>query len=241
MGSPPKGDMMGLGRHCGYPTCHLLDFLPLQCPGCSQFFCKEHGLPFAHSCPAQTNSTTVLCEACQQVVVIPIGVASQDRIAQHQAQGCQSIGGKHYKCGAIGCQTADYLYMPCSSCKRHMCVRHRMCQDHACTSLSQPIEREVTSRVAPPPRPSTKVTKPISTKAGQTALKVQLMKLKLHAKPLASVTLGQRHYLRIVLSLGHHPDSLLIYAPQSWSAGRLLDAVAEAARIANQNNQLTVQ
>ena len=44
---------MEIGSHCFFTGCNRLDFLPIKCPLCKNFFCKDHSLPSVHDCPFQ--------------------------------------------------------------------------------------------------------------------------------------------------------------------------------------------
>src|SRR5215475_4311649 len=46
-------DLPEIGVHCSLQTCRVLDLLPILCH-CSQYFCRYHIDPSAHSCPINT-------------------------------------------------------------------------------------------------------------------------------------------------------------------------------------------
>ena len=39
-----------LGKNCMRADCNVLDFLPIKCQYCGDFFCSKHFLPTDHSC-----------------------------------------------------------------------------------------------------------------------------------------------------------------------------------------------
>ena len=60
---PP--DLLSVGRHCAFPECHQLDFLPFECKDCRQSFCQEHRSATAHKCSAPRREPDALvCPLC---------------------------------------------------------------------------------------------------------------------------------------------------------------------------------
>jgi hypothetical protein len=46
---------MGIGKHCAFPECNQLDFLPFKCDCCNKVFCLEHRTYASHRCEKSGN------------------------------------------------------------------------------------------------------------------------------------------------------------------------------------------
>lgn len=58
-------DLLSVGKHCAFPDCHQLDFLPFVCKDCGQAYCQEHRTSASHQClAAQREPDTLLCPLC---------------------------------------------------------------------------------------------------------------------------------------------------------------------------------
>jgi len=103
-------ELPSLGRHCGWPACQQLDFLPLECGYCSATFCKQH-LPFdSHACPKR-----------------------QDRVLE--ADECRTSEG--FGCSWQDCKRRELVAVLCSQCGLQICLDHRLATQHDCPSLKQ--------------------------------------------------------------------------------------------------------
>lgn len=49
-------ELLNIGRHCANPDCKQLDYLPLKCQHCQNYYCAEHSKPKQHSCPNQPST-----------------------------------------------------------------------------------------------------------------------------------------------------------------------------------------
>ncbi|KAG8441891.1 hypothetical protein GDO86_010899 [Hymenochirus boettgeri] len=149
---------LDIGQHCSAEHCGQLDFLPFQCDACSQVFCLEHRSKESHSCSQVASS----------------------------ASGRKSEESTIYLCMYEGCSEKELVPVLCPYCEKHFCLGHRHQSDHECDKLQVPKPRMVaTQQLVKDIVDSKKSTSNCKVRKGaknaETAAKVALMKLKLHA------------------------------------------------------------
>ncbi|KAM9303802.1 AN1-type zinc finger protein 1 isoform 3-T3 [Morus bassanus] len=166
-----------LGQHCGVAGCRQLDFLPFVCDGCSGVFCLQHRSQDAHGC-------------------------SKVNIRNNSVKPDQH---KSYPCSYKGCNGKELLPVLCPYCEKHFCLRHRHQSDHECEKLDTPRPRMAATQqlvkhiIDSTKNEEAKSKKRKGVKNSETAAKVALMKLKMHACGDKSLPQYQYH--------GHHLGS----------------------------------
>uniref|UniRef100_A0A0N5AE34 AN1-type domain-containing protein n=1 Tax=Syphacia muris TaxID=451379 RepID=A0A0N5AE34_9BILA len=130
----------GFGRHCSFPDCHRLDFLPIRCDACNKDFCTDHYSYSAHSCDKskKRDVQVPVCPLCRKVVPVARGQLPDGPMNEHIETGCQSSRGQIYKfrCSVKGCKKRELVQMKCDKCCNNFCVFHRLPVDHKCTNGS---------------------------------------------------------------------------------------------------------
>ncbi|XP_053415292.1 AN1-type zinc finger protein 1 isoform X4 [Nycticebus coucang] len=78
-------------------------------------------------------------------------------------------------------------------------------------------------------------------KNSQTAAKVALMKLKMHADGDKSLPQTERIYFQVFLPKGSKEKSKAMFFCYRWSIGRVIDSAASLANLKNDNNKFTAK
>lgn len=204
-----------LGDRCAVTDCGQLDFLPVGCSACGATFCKDHYLPFQHSCPASS-------------------------LPQRPDGGSQDSQPPPLPvCALTSCRTKELVEMLCPHCQLHFCLQHRHQVDHNCVHYAPPQERMVqTAALVQQIQEKAANKKPTrqGVKSDQLAAKVQLMKLKQKSKGLTELPAQERVYFLVELPLeGKAPEA--VFVSSTWSIGKCVDYIASLCRIPNYNNQ----
>ncbi|XP_068090962.1 AN1-type zinc finger protein 1 [Hyperolius riggenbachi] len=209
---------LDIGQHCEVQHCAQLDFLPFVCDGCSKVFCLEHRSRTSHGC-------------------VQIPASSDSR---------KSEGSSQYPCTYKGCSDKELVQVLCPFCDKHFCLRHRHQSDHECEKLETPkprmaatqqlVKEIVESKKSAPP---SKVRK--GAKNSETAAKVALMKLKLHALGDKSLPQSERVYFQVFLPKGGKEKSKAMFFCRMWSIGKVVDYAASLASLKNDNNRATAK
>ncbi|KAG8546692.1 hypothetical protein GDO81_029972 [Engystomops pustulosus] len=124
--------------------------------------------------------------------------------------------------------------------------RHRHQSDHECEKLEAPKQRMfatqqlvkeiVDSKKSAPPN---KVRR--GAKNAETAAKVALMKLKLHALGDKSLPQSERIYFQVYLPKGGKDKSKAMFFCKKWSIGKVVDYAASMASLKNDNNKASAK
>ncbi|KAK2527923.1 Zfand1 [Columba guinea] len=211
-----------LGQHCGVPECRQLDFLPFVCDGCSGVFCLQHRSRDAHGC-SEVNIRN-----------------SSVKTDQHRS----------YPCSYKGCNGKELLPVLCPCCEKHFCLRHRHQSDHECEKLETPQPRMVATqqlvkhiigKYDSKKSEEAKSKKLKGAKNSETAAKVALMKLKMHACGDKSLPQTERIYFQVFLPKGNKEKSKPMFFCSKWSIGKVVDSAASLASLKNNNNKSTAQ
>ncbi|XP_070333563.1 AN1-type zinc finger protein 1 isoform X2 [Odocoileus virginianus] len=173
---------LNVGRHCQVERCRRLDFLPFVCDGCSGVFCLEHRSRESHSCP----EVTVLNKRTKS-----------DTHTSHP-------------CSFRECAERELVPIMCPYCEKNFCLRHRHQSDHNCEKLEIPRPRMAASQklvkdVIDSKTGETASKRRKGAKNSETAAKVALMKLKMHAA--GDKSLPQRLSFLPVLGVLHYHQS----------------------------------
>ncbi|NXQ54058.1 ZFAN1 protein, partial [Anthoscopus minutus] len=221
-----------VGQHCGVPECRQLDFLPFVCDGCSGIFCLQHRSRDAHGCPeVNIRNSSVKPE-------------------QHRS----------YPCSYKDCNGRELLPVLCPYCEKHFCLKHRHQSDHECEKLDTPKPRmaatqqlvqHIIGKVVTltgiiffsdsKKNDEVKSKKHKGAKNSETAAKVALMKLKMHACGDKSLPQTERIYFQVFLPKGNKEKSKPMFFCSKWSIGKIVDFAASLASLKNDNNKSTSQ
>lgn len=137
MGTPEFPD---LGRHCSFPDCNILDFLPFTCDACHQVFCLEHRSYTKHHCehPSENGVTVLVCPICAKAVRLVPNEDPNLTWDQHVRTNCDPSNyakvQRKPRCPVRGCKESLTFSnkMVCKDCKQEVCLKHRFGPDHDC-------------------------------------------------------------------------------------------------------------
>ncbi|NXG96971.1 ZFAN1 protein, partial [Loxia leucoptera] len=215
-----------VGQHCGVPECRQLDFLPFVCDGCSGIFCLQHRSRDAHGC-------------------------SEVNIRSNSVKPDQH---RSYPCSYKDCNAKELLPVLCPYCEKHFCLRHRHQSDHECEKLDTPKPRmaatqqlvqQIIGKILlfsdSKKGDEVKSKKRKGAKSSETAAKVALMKLKMHACGDKSLPQTERIYFQVFLPKGNKEKSKPMFFCSKWSIGKVVDFAASLASLKNDNNKSTSQ
>src|ERR1700712_4236805 len=121
------GDVEAVGAHCQMEYCHQLDFLPFRCDSCKGKFCLDHRSETAHKC--SNAGAWARAKAARNGASTTSAPSSKPNILTHEQQ-----------CSHASCKTLiDTPLTPgihCQTCNRRYCLKHRMKEEHACSTLT---------------------------------------------------------------------------------------------------------
>ena len=109
-------EFQNLGEHCSYSYCRQLDYLPFQCEGCLQKFCKDHRRSVDHECEVPENHGVTLND-------------SDITLTQPKKERCWGCRKKLTSINTTTCQT----------CLIPVCFTHRFPDDHRC--IGRPVSK----------------------------------------------------------------------------------------------------
>ena len=136
-----------LGKHCQYPNCHTLDFLPFTCASCEQYYCKKHRTTSDHECKQQTErhstpsskniiSKQVKCPLCRTMLSLETNQDPNHIVNAHISRGCRKEASKSCAVVPAGrcakCNRKELLPATCRRCHQNYCVKHRFFDAHGC-------------------------------------------------------------------------------------------------------------
>ncbi|XP_044279833.1 AN1-type zinc finger protein 1 [Varanus komodoensis] len=205
-----------IGKHCDVKNCRQLDFLPFVCDGCSGVFCLQHRSRAAHSC-SEANLKSV------------------DVKPDHH---------KSFLCMYKDCDGRELVPVLCAYCEKQFCLRHRHQLDHECEKLEIPKPRMAATQqlikdIVESKKDTTVIKRCRGAKNSETAAKVTLMKLKMHACGDKSLPQTERIYFQVFLPRGSKEKSKPMFFCSKWSIGKVIDFAASMADLKNDNNKST--
>ena len=129
-------EFLDLGKHCKMQGCNQKDFLPFQCDGCGDHYCKEHRSYKDHGCTKEPRGAEViLCEHCGQSIKVHENISTNELIREHIASG-NCIKVPINRCKDCKKKLTMVNSLPCSDCNERVCIRHRhkhICRnEHSC-------------------------------------------------------------------------------------------------------------
>jgi AN1-type zinc finger protein 1 len=243
------GDVEAIGAHCQMEYCRQLDFLPFRCESCHGQFCLDHRTERAHKCPKEGAWARAKAEQNRRSSPQTV-TTSKPNILTHEQQ-----------CSHPQCKTlVDTPLTPgvhCQICNRRYCLKHRMKEDHACSTL-KPLGARPISLTNQKERGLAALAKvkswgmskkaslanttsilPSKKTSAATSL-AAINSLKTAAKGDPKVPPEKRVYLHVEASAdttkSKFPTGKFYYSTE-WSVGRVLDAAAKALQVENVNNR----
>nr|XP_012595458.1 AN1-type zinc finger protein 1 isoform X1 [Microcebus murinus] len=209
---------LDIGQHCQVEHCRQRDFLPFICDGCSGIFCLEHRSRESHGC----SEVTIINERL--------------KTDEH----------KSYRCSFKDCAERELVAVICPYCEKNFCLRHRHQSDHECEKLEIPKPRMAATQKLVKDIIDSKTGETTSkrrkgAKNSETAAKVALMKLKMHADGDKSLPQTERIYFQVFLPKGSKVKSKAMFFCHRWSIGKVIDFAASLASLKNDNNKLTAK
>lgn len=148
------------------------------------------------------------------------------------------------ECSFEECSGGELVPVICEHCHMNYCFRHRHQVDHQC-----PVLPQKQPRVTPQERIQQIIGKELcKEKKGRggvrnesRAAKVALMKIKMKATGDSSIPQDERIYLRVLLPFGSKEKEQPLFFSKYWTVGKVIDKIAGAARLKNENNKKTSQ
>ena len=238
-----------IGSHCQYSYCNQLDFLPFQCQSCDKTFCLDHRTEDRHACanPGAWAARKRAADLARPSV--GEGRRMRDLVAQKPCadDGCKTIVGTTLVPG-----------VHCANCNRDYCLKHRLREDHACSSKVPIGARAASAAQAAAVAEGAKSAlerfrlwgqakkqqAKVSFASPSAKPKVQQMlavnNLKKTAKGDAKIAPEKRVYLFVeaeaATAKAKIPKGEFFYS-QDWVVGKMLDAAARSLQVQNINNQ----
>jgi len=236
-------DLDSIGSHCQYTYCNQLDFLPFRCESCKGTYCLDHRTENSHKCPRAGEWAASRRKA-----------AALDPSTNAPSSGKPTILNAT-QCSHPSCKTYINTFssvgVGCPTCNRQYCLKHRLEEDHSCSTLtplgarqsSGPTQAEKAkaalgrlkvwgkvkqAAVLPKPKPSTAASRLIAVNT-----------LKRTAKGDAKVPTEKRLYLYVEAEANTTSSKLPkgeFWYNKEWSVGRMLDAAARNLQVENLNN-----
>ncbi|KAG8520513.1 AN1-type zinc finger protein 1 [Galemys pyrenaicus] len=141
-----------------------------------------------------------------------------------------------------------------SYCHSSVVLRHRHQSAHECEKLEIPKPRMIATQKLVKDIIGNAYTYFLDSKTGETtskrrkgaknsetAAKVALMKLKMHADGDKSLPQTERIYFQVYLPKGSKEKSKPMFFCHRWSIGKVIDFAAALASLKNDNNKLTAK
>lgn len=236
-------DLDSIGSHCQYTYCNQLDFLPFRCESCKGTFCLDHRTENSHKCARAGEWAEARRKAAALNPTSNTSTSGKPTILS--AIQCSDPSCKAY------INTLNSVAVACPTCNRQYCLKHRLKEDHSCSTLiplgarqlSGPTQADKAkaalaklriwgkgkkAAVLPKPKPSTAASRAIA-----------LNTLKRTAKGDAKVPVEKRIYLYVEAEANTTTSKLPkgeYWYNKEWSVGRMLDAAARNLQVENLNN-----
>jgi hypothetical protein len=124
-------DLESIGAHCHYDYCNQLDFLPFRCESCKYTYCLDHRTESAHKCSkmgAWAAARRAASNNGPSSMLNPGSAAGKPTL--ENAKQCS-----HPKCKTF-INTLGSVGVPCTTCNRQYCLKHRLREEHDCSNLA---------------------------------------------------------------------------------------------------------
>ncbi|KAK4032885.1 hypothetical protein C8A01DRAFT_40666 [Parachaetomium inaequale] len=238
-----------IGSHCQYSYCNQLDFLPFQCQSCDKTFCLDHRTEDSHACAnpgawaARKRAADLARHSAGE------GRRMRDLVAQKPCadDGCKTT---------IGTTLVPGVH--CANCNRDYCLKHRLREDHACSS-KVPIGARAASAAqaaavaegaksalerfrlwGQAKKQQAKVSFASPSAKPKVAQMLAVNNLKKTAKGDAKIAPEKRVYLYVEAEAATAKAKIHkgeFFYSQDWVVGKMLDAAARSLQVQNINNQ----
>ncbi|KAI9678232.1 MAG: hypothetical protein M1817_006177 [Caeruleum heppii] len=141
--SMDRGDVDLIGAHCQYQYCNQLDFLPFRCESCKATYCLDHRTETAHQCPhpgawASARRKASLSNTTSNSTT---SNSSTSPSSTRPLKPCA-----HPPCNTP-LNTPRSPAIHCPTCNRSYCLKHRLLEDHACSTLTPIGARPASSKL----------------------------------------------------------------------------------------------
>lgn len=236
-------DFDSIGSHCQYTYCNQLDFLPFRCESCKGTYCLEHRTETTHKCPRAGDWAAARRKA--DALTPKNNATSAGKLTLLSATQCSHPNCKTY------INTLSSVGVGCPTCNRQYCLKHRLREDHDCSTLlplgarqsSGPTQAEKAKaalsrlRVWGKEKQGAVLPKPKTSTAASRVLAINT--LKRTAKGDANVPTEKRIYLYVEAEANTTSSKLPkgeFWYNKDWSVGRMLDAAAKNLQVENLNN-----
>nr|XP_033789843.1 AN1-type zinc finger protein 1 isoform X2 [Geotrypetes seraphini]XP_033789844.1 AN1-type zinc finger protein 1 isoform X3 [Geotrypetes seraphini] len=209
---------LDVGQHCGVKHCGQLDFLPFVCSYCSGVYCLEHRSRASHGCLQDSTRN----------------------------ESVKSEGHTIHPCTFRSCDEKELVLLLCPFCDKHFCLRHRHQSDHECEKLEctkprMAATKQLVQEIVESKKCSPRTRGRKGAKSSETAARVALMKLKLHALGERSLPQSERIYFQVLLPKESKERSVPMFFCNKWSIGKVVDFAASLANLRNDNNKSTAK
>jgi AN1-type zinc finger protein 2 len=141
-------DLWAIGKHCALKSCSKLDFLPIQCTGCEEYFCGDHSKADQHGCGVLSNLRTHVCPNCLRFSVAGMRDSQAVILLQEHSATGSCLGKKTSlnKCTFTlptgrPCRKSELVPALCSLCNELFCFTHVAPESHQCKILKQQKEQ----------------------------------------------------------------------------------------------------
>ncbi|XP_061458265.1 AN1-type zinc finger protein 1 isoform X2 [Rhineura floridana] len=153
---------------------------------------------------------------------------------------------KSFLCTYKGCDGRELVPVLCPYCEKQFCLRHRHQVDHECEKLEIPkprmaVTQQLVKEIVGSKNEATVDKRCRGAKNSETAAKVALMKLKMHACGDKSLPQTERIYFQVFLPKESKEKSQPMFFSSNWSIGRVTDFAASLANLKNDNNKTTAK
>ncbi|POS87399.1 hypothetical protein EPUL_000655 [Erysiphe pulchra] len=237
-----------IGTHCQLEYCNRLDFLPFKCESCGYTFCLDHRSETAHKCSKAGEWAARRREENLKTQSLGINKNMQDVERCCASSTCKTIIG-----------TSLSISVHCTSCNRYYCLKHRLKDEHDCSS-----QTVIKSRAAAYSSIFENQTEQAKTafsklkawgsaqkasvsrslpkqRASPTAARmIAINNLKKTAKGDDKLPSEKRVYIYVeaeaATTFSKLPSGAFFYS-RDWVIGRVLDAAAKALQVQNVNNE----
>ncbi|CAF9917208.1 MAG: hypothetical protein GOMPHAMPRED_001182 [Gomphillus americanus] len=249
----PDTDLEAIGAHCHYTYCNQLDFLPFRCESCKQTYCLDHRTETAHICPkagswaAAKRASNISTSNNNNNTPLP------QKPTLSTARQCS-----HPQCKTF-INTSTTIGVACQTCNRTYCLKHRLKEEHLCSTLTPLGARSATGggggglsqaqkalarfkawskSTAVSAIQTPEIRRPTNSKAA--AQQVELNNLKKTAKGDNKIPPEKRVYVHVEAESTTTTAKISkgeFFYNKEWSVGRLLDEAARGLQIENVNNR----
>ncbi|GBC07236.1 hypothetical protein RclHR1_07320009 [Rhizophagus clarus] len=195
------------------------------------------------------------------MILNPEGKSVERTLEEHLKSNCvlhllSSTSIEKQKCFIAECRNKSeggvMVYVICDGCGEAFCLRHRHPPAHQCESLDVASNEKAKRRVLAEELIS-KYKKKSASKSDNTGStsknvttnkpqkknkKIEVMKLKSKAQGDSSIPASTRVYLSVDFPHDSKVSNKPMFFNKEWTIGKVLDKIAAAGKVTNNNNKL---